>query len=106
MTSKIQDTVASDLAEQVTRSLAVMRIKGWDFPENADVGVLVLNAPHKGIRVKARIDDVTTEGDIFSETKDKDIINTVDILVAQWLAKHATAKPSSSVTAKSKRTFL
>ncbi len=90
----IQTATANALAKQVRRTLDVSRIRGWQFPETCDVAVTVIAATPLVTRIKARMDDVTTEMDISPEDAQVDIAQAADTLVAQWLAKHATAKPA------------
>jgi hypothetical protein len=92
----IQNATAKALAAQVERTLGVARIKGWAFPPGCDVAVSIIAATPLVTRIKARMDDISTEGDITPEAAAADIAKISDTLVAQWLATHATAKPKRS----------
>jgi hypothetical protein len=88
-----KDEVVKKFGDQVERSLAVERIKGYEFPDKCDVGVLVLSYTPTDYRVKARIDHLSVEATISKSTEAKDIAQTVDHLVVPWLVTNATKKP-------------
>lgn len=95
---KIQEVTANALADQVKRTLQVARIRGWRFPASADVALTVTAATPLVTEVNVRMDDVTvTNMHITTEDPSKDIADIADTLVAQWLGKHATAKPTGKV---------
>lgn len=94
-TEAIQVATMKALAAQIERVLSVARIKGWEFPTTAcDVGVTVVAATAIATKVKVRMDDVHREEFISSTNTANDIIKIADDLVTEWLAFHATAKPS------------
>lgn len=91
-----KDEVAKKFADQVRRSLAVERIKGFEFPDKCDVGVLVLSYTPTTYKVKARIDNLSVEARISLATEAADILETVDHLVEPWLVVNATKKPQEA----------
>lgn len=95
--STLRNATAKALAAQVKRTLDVARIKGYVFPENCDIGVLVLSSSPLVLKVKARMDDVSIEATIANETATADIAKMVDDLVVPWLVKNATVKPAKTV---------
>jgi hypothetical protein len=88
-----KDEVTKKFGDQVRRSLAVERIKGFEFPDKCDVGVLVLSYTSTAYRVKARMDNISIEATIKMDSEAKDIMETVGHLVEPWLISYATKKP-------------
>jgi hypothetical protein len=93
-TQRIQDATLRSLKAQIERCLSVARIKGWAFPEEADVGVTVVASTPIATKIKARMDEVSLEATISSTNTVKDVAKICDDLVAEWLVLHATAKPT------------
>lgn len=91
----IQEATMKTLAAQIERTLSVMRIKGWEFSDQkAAVGVTIVASTPLATKVKARMDEVTLEATISSTNVAEDVAKISDDLVAEWLATHATAKPT------------
>ncbi len=93
-TQRIQDATLKALQAQLERVLQVQRIRGWEFPAAFDLGVTVIASTPIATKVKARMDDVTLEATISSTHTVKDIVKLSDDLVAEWLALHATGRPT------------
>lgn len=90
----LQKVTAGALAAQVRRTLDVARIRGWAFPEECDIAVKVLAATPLVTQIQARMDDVVIPQAMISpEDAAKGIMKVSDSLVAEWLKRHATAKP-------------
>lgn len=90
----VRDATASALAAQVKRTLDVMRIRGYVFPVECNVAVKIVRASPLSVDILARIDEVEERGVITPKTSAEDLAAIVDKLVAQWLAKKATQRPS------------
>lgn len=87
--------VPEKFADQVQRTFAVERIKGWKFHEDkCDVGVLLMSWTPESYAVKARLDDVVLEGTIKTTSEATDVARMVDTLVGTWLVRHADEKPA------------
>ncbi len=91
----IQAATIKALAAQVERTIAVARIKGWEFPADAkaDVGLTVIAATAVATKVKARMGTTTVEATISSTNTVEDIAKLADALVDEWLVVHATKEP-------------
>jgi hypothetical protein len=90
----IQAATVKALAAQVERTLAVARIKGWEFPASADIGLTVVASTAVATKVKARMDTTTVEANISSTNTVEDISKLAGALVDEWLLAHATTKPA------------
>lgn len=93
--TEIRNALCNAYAAQVRRTLDVLRLEGWEFPADCDVGVSVIEASPLAMRVAARIDDVRAEATIGTATSAADILKAVDELARAWLAKRATKQPSA-----------
>jgi hypothetical protein len=92
----IEAVITRATADQVKRTLDVMRIRGWRFPEQCAVGVKVLASTALVTQVAIRIDDVSApSANVTTEAPRDDIAKVVDSLVAEWLSKHATERPGA-----------
>lgn len=92
----LETVISLAAAEQVKRTLAVMRIRGWRFPEQCAVGVKILAATALVTQVDLRIDDVhAATANVSTDTPAEDLSVIIDGLVAEWLTKHATERPRS-----------
>ena len=90
----IQAATVKALAAQIERTLNVARIKGWEFPAKADIGLTVIASTAVATKVKARMDATTVEANISSTNTVEDISKLADALVDEWLTTNATTKPA------------
>lgn len=90
---KLRNAIAKAFATQVQRTLDVMRVRGWEFPANCDVGVTVVASTPLALKVNVRVDQETMPATIASTNPGDDITKAVDALVAAWLAKNAIKRP-------------
>lgn len=103
-TKAVSDAIADALAKQVENALNVARIKGYGFPNHYNIGVLIIASTPLVTEIVARMDDITTPGTVSAtgtpEQVGAEITAIVGKLVAPWLVKHATRKPTRMQSAR------
>jgi hypothetical protein len=90
----LQDATTKAFGAQIERTLAVMRIRGFDFPDHSEVGVTIKAATALVTQVQTRMDDIHVEGNITPENAVADVDKISDALVVLWLDKYAIKWPA------------